>query len=172
MVIEIRDDRQMRSLTGLSQAQFGKLLSEFTQKYHAIRYSEYEKGVKAGTRMRKPGGGQKGKLPTMADKLLFVLYYYKIYPTFDAFATQFKMARSKANENLHQLSPVLYETLVELGMMPAREFQDAEELKAALKGIDQIIIDATERLFRRPQDSDKQKDYYSGKKNDIRLKTP
>lgn len=100
----------------------------------------------------------------MADKLLFVLYYYKIYPTFDAFGTQFKMSRSKANENLHRLSPMLYETLVELGMMPAREFQDAEELKAALKGIDQIIIDATERFFRRPQDSDKQKEYYSGKK--------
>ena len=36
----------------------------------------------------------------MAEKLLFVLYYYKTYPTFDVLGTQFDMVRSKANENL------------------------------------------------------------------------
>ncbi len=41
----------------------------------------------------------------MAEKLQFVLYYYKTYPTFDVLGTQFAMARSKAHENLHKLSP-------------------------------------------------------------------
>jgi hypothetical protein len=72
----------------------------------------YEGGVASGMRRRKPGGGSKGKRPTMAEKLLFVLYYYKIYPTFDVLGTQFDMARSKANANLHKLSPMLYDTLV------------------------------------------------------------
>ena len=81
-------------------------------------------------RRRKPGGGCKGKLPTIADKLLFLLYYYKVYPTFDVLGTQFEMARSKANENLHKLSPILYDTLVQLDLMPYRELRTPEELKA------------------------------------------
>src|SRR5713101_1735696 len=80
--------------------------------YQATQHQKYEEGVKSGTRTRKPGGGSKGKLPTMADKLLFVLYYYKTYPTFDVLGTQFELVRSKAHENLHKLSPILYDTLV------------------------------------------------------------
>jgi hypothetical protein len=34
----------------------------------------------------------------MAEKLLFVLYYYKTYPTFDVLGTQSEMGRSKANK--------------------------------------------------------------------------
>src|SRR5713101_7342612 len=82
MEIQIRDDRQMKALTGLSQAQFDSLLPVFSDIYRATQHQKYEEGVKSGTRARKPGGGFKGKLPTMADKLLFVLYYYKTYPTF------------------------------------------------------------------------------------------
>jgi hypothetical protein len=48
----------------------------------------------------------------MTEKLLFVLYYSKTYPTFDALGTQFDRVRSKANENLHKLSPIFYATLV------------------------------------------------------------
>ena len=100
-MIEIRDDRHMRSLTGLSQAQFEQLLPTFTLVYQETRQEMYEREVAAGTRQRQPGGGAKGKLPTPADKLFFVLYYYKTYPTFDVLGTHFDMARSKANENLH-----------------------------------------------------------------------
>lgn len=128
MVIQIRDDRQMRALTGLSQKQFDALLAEFTAVYEERRWRAYEQGATAGKRQRKPGAGQKGKLPTPADKLLFVLYYYKTYPTFDVLGTQFGMVRSKANENLHRLSPVLHETLVRLGVMPHREFVTLAQL--------------------------------------------
>ena len=76
MGLQIRDDRQMKALTGLSQAQFDHLLSVFSDLYQATQHNTYEEGVASGTRRRKPGGGSKGKLPTMADKLLFVLYYY------------------------------------------------------------------------------------------------
>jgi len=164
MVIAIRDDRQMRALTGLSQSQFQELLAVFMVVYHDVQQKAYEKGLEEGKRQRKPGGGAKGKLPELADKLLFVLYYYKTYPTFDVLGAQFDMARSKANENLHNLSPILYLTLVQLGMMPYREFKTPEALCAALKGIDKVIIDATERAYRRPQDKTKQQEYYSGKK--------
>jgi Helix-turn-helix of DDE superfamily endonuclease len=160
----IRDERQMKALTGLSQAQFDSLLPVFSDIYQAVQQKTYEDGVKAGTRRRKPGGGFKGKLPTLADKLLFVLYYYKTYPTFDVLGTQFNMMRSKANENLHKLSPILYDTLVHLELMPYRELSTPDALKVALQGVDQVIIDATERAYRRSQDDAKQRAHYSGKK--------
>lgn len=170
MVIKIRDDRHLRSLTGLSQHQFNQLLPTFTSVYQETQHEAYDTGLAAGTRQRQPGGGAKGKLPTIADKLLFVLYYYKTYPTFDVLGTQFGMARSKAHKNLHKLSPLLQTTLGRLGMMPQREFKTPEELKAALSGIDQVIIDATERAYRRSQDNATQREYFSGKKKGHRVK--
>jgi len=169
-MITVRDDRHMRSLTGLSQAQFDQLLLTFAIVYQETQQQAYEKGLAAGTRQRKPGGGAKGKLPTLSDKLLFVLYYYKTYPTFDVLGAQFDLARSKANENLHKLSPILHQTLVCLEMMPHREFKTPEELKTALQGVDQIIIDATERAYRRSQDAAVQREHYSGKKTPYREK--
>jgi hypothetical protein len=164
MGFQVRDDRQMKALTGLSQAQFDNLRPVFSHLYQATQQQRYEEGLTSGTRRRKPGGGTKGKLPTMAEKLRFVLYYYKTSPTFDVLGTQFDRVRSKANENLHKLSPRLYDTLVHVEMMPYRELSTPGDFKAALQGIDQLIIDATERAYRRSQDAAKQREHYRGKK--------
>ena len=164
MGLHIRDDRQMKALTGLSQAQFDYLLYVFSETSRATQQKTYEEGVAAGTRRRHPGGGSKGKLPTMAEKLEIVLSYYKTSPTFAVLGAQFAMARSKAHENLHKLSPILYDTLVHLDLMPYREFTTPEELKAALQGVDRLLIDATERAYHRSTDAAKQREHYSGKK--------
>src|SRR5256712_6390048 len=111
MGLQIRDEGQRKALTGLSQAHVDHLLPVFSEVYTEKQQQKYVEGVASGARTRKPGGGTKGKLPTMLDKLLFVLYYYKTYPTFDVLGTQFAMVRSKAHENLHKLSPILYDTL-------------------------------------------------------------
>ena len=74
MGLMIRDDRQMQALTGVSQAQFDCLLPAFNSVYHEAQKQRYEDGVTTGKRSRKPGAGIKGKLPTMTDKLQFVLY--------------------------------------------------------------------------------------------------
>jgi len=145
MGLHIRDERQMKAFTGLSQAQCAHLLPVFSDLDQTTQQQTYEKGVESGTRMRPPGGGSKGTWPTRADTLLFVLYDYKTYPTFDVLGTQFAMVRSKAHENLHKLSPILYDTLVHLALMPSREWATPEELKAAWQGGDRLIIDATER---------------------------
>ena len=164
MGLHIRDERPMKALTGLSQAQFDHLLPVFCHIYRATQQHTYEEGVQAGTRRRHPGGGSKGKLPTMAEKLPFVLSYYKTYPTFDVLGTPFAMARSRAHENLHKLSPILYDTLVHLELMPYRELATPEALKAALHGVEHLLIDATERAYHRAHDDAKQREHDSGKK--------
>jgi hypothetical protein len=108
----------MKALTGLSQAQFDHLLPVFSAIYQATQQHTYAPGVASGTSRRKPGGGSKGTLPTMAEKRQFVLSYDKTYPTFDGLAAPFGMARSKAKEHLHKLSPILYDTLAHLELMP------------------------------------------------------
>jgi hypothetical protein len=100
MGLHIRDERQLKAFTGLSHAEFDHLLPVFSEVYAEKQHQQYAEGVVSGTRTRQPGGGAKGKLPTLADTLLFVLYYYKTYPTFDVFGTHFDMGRSKAHENL------------------------------------------------------------------------
>jgi hypothetical protein len=164
MSIEIRDDRHWRSLTGVSQAQFEILLEIFTMIYQESQWQAYQDRLAAGKRQRRPGGGKKGALPTMRDKLLFLLYYFKVYPTFDVLGTQFNMARSRAHENLYKLVPILHKTLVHLEVMPQREFTTVEQLMEAFDGIETILIDVTERNHRRPENEQTQREHYSGKK--------
>jgi hypothetical protein len=168
MGLLIRDDRQMKAFTGLSQAQCDHLLPVFSDISQTTQQQTYEQGVASGTRRRQPGGGSKGNLPTRADKWPFVLSYYKTSPTFDVLGTPGEMARSKAHANLHKLSPILDDTLVHLALMPSRALATPEELQAALHGVDRLLIEATERASHRSTDDAKQREPYSGKKNSIR----
>jgi hypothetical protein len=161
---EIRDNRQMRALTGVPNEKFEALETAFAEALADEKQSIYQKQVDSGKRQRKPGGGQKGKLPTVRKKLIFVLYYLKVYPTFDVLGAQFGMARSKACENLHFLYPILSKALINMGVFPHREFETVEEFRAACQNIETLLIDATERPHRRPVDNEEQEDLYSGKK--------
>lgn len=161
---EIRDDRQMRALTGVSIEKLEILEAAFAKAYAEEKGRIYQQQLSDGKRQRKPGAGQKGKLPRLREKLIFVLYYLKVYPTFDVFGAQFGMARSKACENLHFLYPILCKALISLGVFPHRKFETVEEFRAVCQNIATLLIDATERPHRRPVDNQKQEDLYSGKK--------
>lgn len=100
----------------------------------------------------------------MRDKLIFVLYYLKVYPSFDVLGAHFGMSRSKACENVHALRLILYKALQNLDVMPQREFKTVEAFVAACDWIDELLIDVAERPHSRPVDNTKQKDLYSGKK--------
>jgi len=69
------------------------------------------------------------------------------------------MARSKANEHLHKLSPILSDTLVHLALMPYRELATPEDVQAALQGADRLLMDATERAYHRSKDDAKQREH-------------
>lgn len=173
MAMKVRDDRQMRALTGLSLKQFERLLIAFEQTYQAHQQRSYEEGLAQGIRTRKSGGGQKGKLPQMRDKLEFILRYMKSYPTYDELAEAYDIARSSAHDNVKRLSPILADTLARLGLLPKRKFETVEEFQEFCRQLelDQLLIDVTERPCRRHQDHQVQREHYSGKKNDIRSKT-
>lgn len=53
---------------------------------------------------------------------------------------------------------------METGDSPERKFESAETFKAMPAETNRILIDATERPHQRPQESEKQKALYRGKK--------
>ncbi len=158
---EYHDERTFRALTGVSREEFRKLLPVFQQSYEELRWEAYFK--KLTIRRRQPGGGQKGVLNTMDKKLFFILYYWKVYPTFDVLGDRFGCDGSKACTNVHKLWPVLERTLNTLGVLPVRQFTSVEALHAAFESIEDLFIDATEREVVRPQDAEKQQTTFSGK---------
>jgi hypothetical protein len=162
---DIQDNRKLNALTGLSREEFQELLPVFTESYQEVLYEAYESNK--AHRHRQPGGGPKGVLDTMDKKLFFILYYWKVYPTFDVLGDRFGFDRSKACTNVHKLWPVLERALEKKGMLPARSFTSVAELRAAFAGVEDVFIDATEREHTRPCDDEAQQEKYSGKKNDI-----
>ena len=140
-MLNIRNNRQMKSLTGLTKTKMAEIEPIFDEVYKEHQQRAYEEGSETGNRQRKPGGGRKGVLKTSSDKLVFILYYLKTYPTFDQLAEKFDLSRSNAHANVYKLIPILAETLVRIGAMPKREFGSVEEFKAEFEGIEEIIID-------------------------------
>jgi len=161
--LEIKNERRLKSLTGLDYAKYEILLKIFT---HVLETEATKKAVPK-ERKRSVGGGRKPALPSPDLKLLFLLYYLKAYPTFDLLGDRFEMATSTANIHVHNLMPILSSSLEILEVMPKRSYESAEEFKADIEkhgGVSEILIDATEREYFRYQDSEKRNAMYSGKK--------
>lgn len=158
---DVRDERQLKALIGVSSDEFDTILSEFTRCYEVLKLEQYTNSEKVDK--RKPGAGAKGKLNSMESKLFFILFYLKTYPTFDELGYQFGLDRSSACRNIHHLMPVLKRTLDQLGVIPKRTFNGLEDFKQVFDNIEKFIIDATEREHARPTDKEEQKKKYSGK---------
>ena len=157
----IRDDRQMRALTGLDLGAFCALIAPFgaaCQQVANARFSPQR------PRQRRAGGGRKGRLSSPEQKLLFLLHYLKSYPTFDLLGATFGLHRSKAHRYVHQLAPALLLTLRGLDVLPAREITSLAQMQAVFGDVPTLLLDATERLRQRPQAAVDRPACYSGKK--------
>ena len=154
----------LQRLTGLSVKEFETLLETFSAQYEQMVIQPL---VTAPGRVRAAGAGQKGALPEVADKLLFILLYTRIYPLLFIQGMFFGIAESKACTWVKVLLPVLDAALGRMWLRPKRatgltleeiikEFPELKELG--------LLTDGTERPIRRPKDEEKQKATYSGKK--------
>ena len=85
----------LRYLTGLSPDGFGQLLVAFTPAYEQAQAVTAAK--RREPRQRAVGGGRQAILATMADKLLFILFYFRLYPTQVALGFFFGFSQAQAN---------------------------------------------------------------------------
>ena len=152
-------------MTGLSYAEFHQLLPHFQYAWEQYVTQHY---VDRDDRQRQYGAGRSASpWVTLEDKLLFILYYVKVYPLQEILAFEFGMVQSTANEWIQLLSEVLKKALDHGEYLPER---DPKQLETVLASETESIygIDGTERPRQRPRDPEKQKRYYSGKKRGTR----
>lgn len=150
--------RQFKSLTSLSIDKFDILLSVFESTWEAF----IEKYNLDGTpRLRKYVAKNQRQLPTVADKLFFLLFYKKTHCLQEVMAFQFDLDVSMVNKWIHLLSPLLNKSLERF--IPASNIEDVD-----FQIDETYIIDATERPIQR--DSYEQEAFYSGKKKTHTLK--
>lgn len=150
--------RQFKSLTSLSIEKFDVLLPIFDSKWE----SYIEKYNLDGTpRLRKYVPKNEKQLPTVGDKLFFLLFYKKTHSLQEVMAFQFDLDVSMVNKWIHILTPILNKSLEKY--MPKAIIQEVDFQ------IDEVyIIDGTERPIQR--DTYDQETFYSGKKKAHTLK--
>lgn len=154
-----RTPKQLLSLTGFSLSEFDSFLPTF--KYHWDEYHSHFT-LKGKPRVRISYGRKSSQLPLITDKLLFILSYMKNNPLQAYHATLFDMTQPQCNEWIHRLADILRQTLNTLGELPDRNHL---RVKYLTEQCEDVLLDGTERSIERPQDSDRQKSCYSGKKN-------
>lgn len=88
---------------GITHKQFEFMYKKFVV---ALRKAESEKAHKT-KRIREVGGGRKSVLQTDRQKLFFILFYYKVYPTFRLLQIVFELDKHNAHYWKTFLEPVL-----------------------------------------------------------------
>jgi len=154
----LRTDRMCKALTGLSVHEFTDFIGDFTYYYH-----EHEAKRKKN-RERKLGAGRNSKIETIEEKLFYILWYMKTYPTFDVASFQVGFARSSACTWMHELLPVLELTMKRKFVLPQRKISSPEEYFRLYPEAKEVFVDAVERLKQRPKKKKAQQKAYSGKK--------
>ena len=164
---EIKESKsKLKSLTSLTIAEFTALSAVFNElaERHFSRRSLQWRMRKRIFTFRK-----NSIFKSFNDMLLFILTYLKTNPTQSVFAAQNNMQQADVSRWVERLEPLLTKALKKMKMAPATK---GETLKEVLKETKEIYLDATERTIARPKNHLRQKRNYSGKKNDIPLKTP
>lgn len=156
----LRDDRLLRAMTGLNRKAFEELKIAFEQELlveEVPRRSQEQ-------RQRAQGAGRKPRLETVEEKLMYILFYFKCYPTFDLAGIMFDLDRSQANRWMHRLQLVVEKALGRKMALPKRKLKSMEEFIESFPEVKRVILDGTERPIQRAKDQEKQKQDYSGKK--------
>jgi len=156
---DIRNERQWKASTGLSEQQFFSLLKLFGESYEQL----------FGVSMleRQNNTTQESTFQTYEDLLFFTLYSLKSGLTYDLLGLTFGLDGANAYQNQALGLRVLRSALQRGGYMPQRAYQSVEEFKEHWSEESEIIIDATEQRRQRPGNQQDQKEDYSGKKKPI-----
>lgn len=152
------------ALTGMTREEFDCLAADLAAARE--RFQAASTHTKQGQpRQRAAGGGAPATLD-LPTRLLMTLLWLRVYPTYEVLGWLFGLEKSNAWENVQATLAVL-ESLADFPFeRPAAERAKLGTKEAVFDAFPQVkvIIDGKEQPFRRPQDWEKQKPFYSGKK--------
>jgi len=118
----INNPSLLKSLTGFSQAKFNELLPSFEKAFHEAQINK--------PRKRSPGAGRKRgeEIGSIKYLLVFILFYFKIYPIQELQGFLFGISQERACEWIHILTPILNKALGYEICLPARKTKDLAEV--------------------------------------------
>src|ERR671924_867032 len=124
----LQNPGRLKAMTGLDRSEFDKLLPHFE---HALERRMAHQTIDGYTRYgRRYTSYRNSPLPTIEDKLLFILTYLKINPIQEIQGQMFDMSQSNVSKWFHLLHDVLNLALAQQQSLPAR---NAEELAKLLQ---------------------------------------
>lgn len=148
----LKSSRSYLASIGLTQEEFEELAEDFCTFYGRETYSFPENF---------------GNQPAFSDgkELLFLLLFYKkVYPTFDVLALSFGVSNATAHHYIQLAKTILRATLAQRQVLPKRFFKNDADFQEFFAGVEELFIDATERPIQRPENKEVQKESYSVKK--------
>jgi len=152
----LQDDRLLKAVIGMGREEFLELLEKFSPIATRVPYKR--------NRKRKAGAGRKHTLETTEQKLFYILFYMKCYPTFDLAGYFFDTDKSQAKRWVDDMRAKLEKALGKALALPARKIRGLKEFLERFPEVKELIVDGTERPVQRPKNKQKQKERYSGKK--------
>ena len=151
------DARMLQAVLGTSRAEIKALVP-------VLEGVWLQQLAQRPNRQRAVGAGAKGKLAGAERKLCFILFYLKVYPTFDVLSFFFHLDRSECCRWVHKLLPLLEQVLGRQLVLPKRQITSLAEFTAAFPGATEVLVDGMERPIQRPKRATTNRKHYSGKK--------
>ena len=137
------DARTLQAVLCISAENFHTLARDL-ERLHAKSYERPD-------RRRAVGAGRKSKLATPEDRLAFILFYLKVYPTFDLLGVFADLNRSECCRWVHHLLPLLERALGQRQLLPKRKIRSMAEFRAAFPQAREVLLDGAERPVQRPK---------------------
>lgn len=149
---------------GIKYSQFTALLPKFSFALRSCEVSWLKQ-----PRLRAVGGGRKSALVSDWDKLFFVLFYYKVYPTFRFTQVLFGFDKRNVQIWVRRLELVLQQAVGYQLALPVARVSHFRHWFEVCPQLREFIVDCSERIIQRPSKVN-QEFYYSGKKKQHTLK--
>ena len=126
--------KRFLALTGYTLEEFSALVGYFSKRFLASVETKTFEGKPR--KKRRYTHYKNSCLPSLEDKLLFILIYLRKAMTQDILAELFGTSQPVANKWIHRLLPVVNRALADLGELPSRETSPATFDKSAESSTD------------------------------------
>jgi hypothetical protein len=179
-----RKPKQFLAVTGMNCHQFQALLPQFEQVYALLEQKRKRKVVRTGKKRQRQIGGGAQFANVLSDRLLMLLFYYRLYLTQEFMTLLFKAEeKSVICRSIQQMRPVFEavlpiperarERMLSLAdkeqKRRKKRIGSVEEFRQAYPELS-FIIDGVEQPKRKPKAPAKRKSDYSKRKKRHTLK--
>jgi hypothetical protein len=166
----LRTPKAFPALTGLCLEEFDRLLGDVLAADQ--RRSVSTTTTKDGQPRQRAFGAGRHPDHDLRDRLLMTLFWLRVYPSYSLLGWLFGLDKANAWRNV-QDTLALLDTLPDFPFdRPAKGRQKVRTATALFEEFPevQLIVDAKEQPFRRPDGWDNQKAFYAGKKKQHTIK--